>query len=163
MSEQRIVANKAVHFTYFIIDELGEQLEHSDIPIGYVHGANSPILAKIGESLGGHKVSDVIEITVSPEDGFGLYRPEMTFTDELDNVPPEFRQIGAEVEMKNDDGEVRQFRVSTIEDGELTLDGNHPLAGKTLTFTITVTEIRDASTEEIVSGELADGPSGQLQ
>jgi len=163
MSEQRIVANKAVHFTYFIIDEHGEQLERSDIPIGYVHGANSPILPKIGESLGGHKVSDVVEITVGPEEGFGPRRPELSFTDDLDNVPPEFRQIGAEVEMQNDNGDVRPFRVSKIEDGKLTVDGNHPLAGKTIDFTITITEIRDAGNQEIASGQVSEGPFGQLQ
>ena len=163
MSEQRIVANKAVHFTYFINDEHGKQLERSDIPIGYIHGANSPILPRIGESLGGHKVGDVVEITVSPEQGFGPHLEEMTFTDEINNVPPEFRQIGAQVEMQNDNGDVRPFRVARMEDGKLTLDGNHPLAGKTLTFTVAITEIRDASTEEISSGQLADGPHGPLQ
>ena len=163
MPEQRIVANKVVHFTYFIVDQQGKQLERSDVPIGYVHGANSPILPKIGESLGGHKVGDVIEITLSPEEGFGPYREEMTFTDELSNVPAEFRQIGTQVEMQNDNGDVRQFRVAAITDDKLTLDGNHPLAGKTLTFTVTITEIRDASTGEIASGQLADGPDGQLQ
>jgi FKBP-type peptidyl-prolyl cis-trans isomerase SlyD len=163
MSDQRIVANKAVHFTYHIIDEHGTQLEHSDIPIGYVHGANSAILPKIGESLGGHKVGDVIDITVSPEEGFGPYLKELTFTDDVDNVPPEFRQIGADVEMRNEQGEVRQFHVAKIENGKLTVDGNHPLAGKTLRFTVTITEIRDASNEEIANGQLVDGPHGQLQ
>lgn len=163
MAEQRIMANKAVHFTYFIVDENGEQLERSDVPIGYVHGANSPILPRIAESLGGHKIGDVVEITVTPEQGFGPHRPEMTFTDDLDNVPAEYRQVGTQVEMRNDSGDVRPFRVVSVDDGKLTLDGNHPLAGKTLTFTVSITEIRDASTEEIASGQLDDTPHGQLQ
>jgi len=163
MSDQRIVANKAVHFTYFISDENGGQLESSDIPIGYIHGTNSPILPKIGAALGGHKVGDVIEIDVGPADGFGPYRPDLTFTDDVANVPAEFQQLGAQVEMKNEAGEMRQFRVSRIEEGKLTLDGNHPLAGKTLQFTVTITEIRDASNDEISSGQVVDGPSGPLQ
>ena len=163
MPEQRVMVNKAVHFTYFIIDESGEQMERSDIPIGYIHGANSPILPKIGESLAGHKVGDVIEVTVSPEDGFGPHRSEMTFTDDIDNVPPEFRHIGAEVEMQSDNGDVRKFRVSRIDDDKLTVDGNHPLAGQTISFHITITEIRDAGNEEIASGKLEDGPFGMMQ
>ena len=163
MSEQRIVANKAVHFTFSIADENGEQLEHSDSPIGYVHGAHSPILPKVSDALGGHKVGDVVEICITPTDGFGPYLPEMTFTDDIDNVPEKFRQLGAEIEMKNDSGEARPFRVSKIEDGKLTLDGNHPLAGKTLHFSVTITEISDASNAEIASGHLQDGPHGQLQ
>jgi FKBP-type peptidyl-prolyl cis-trans isomerase SlyD len=52
----------------------------------------------------------------------------------------------------NDAGESRKFTVSRIENGRLTVDGNHPLAGKTITFNITVTRIRDASAEEAANG-----------
>jgi FKBP-type peptidyl-prolyl cis-trans isomerase SlyD len=50
--------------------------------------------------------------------------------------------------MQNDQGEVRSFFVSRIEDGKLTVDGNHPFAGKTLTYAVTVLEVRDASEQE---------------
>ena len=54
--------------------------------------------------------------------------------------------------MMNDAGESRKFTVSRIENGKLTVDGNHPLAGKTITFNITVTRIRDATAEETADG-----------
>ena len=163
MSEQRVAANKAVHFKYYITDDSGDQVERSDIPVGYVHGGNSPILPKLGVALAGHAVNDSVEVTVSAAEGFGPHRPELTFTDDLDNVPPEFRHVGAEVEMQNDSGESKKFVVSRVENGKLTVDGNHPLAGKTITFHLTITEIRDASNEEIASGQLSDGPFGPLQ
>lgn len=163
MPDHKVSANKAVHFTYFIIDQSGDQVERSDIPIGYIHSVTSQILPKLAESLEGHSVGDVVQVEVAPEDGFGPHRPEMTFTDDLSNVPEEFRAIGAEVEMQNEQGEVKKFRVSKIEGDKLTIDGNHPFAGQTINFTVTITEVRDASNEEIASGQVADGSFGQLQ
>jgi FKBP-type peptidyl-prolyl cis-trans isomerase SlyD len=60
--------------------------------------------------------------------------------------------VGAEVEMMNDQGDSRKFTVTRIENGQLTVDGNHPMAGKTIVFRIKVTEIRDATAEEIANG-----------
>ena len=158
-----MAVNKAVHFTYFITDDSGAQVERSDIPVGYIQGANSSILPKIGEVLAGHVVGDQVRVTVSPDEGFGPRREDLTFSDDLANVPPEFHQVGAEVEMQNDRGESKKFVVSKIEGDKLTVDGNHPLAGKTITFHLTLTEIRDASNEEIASGQVSEGPFGQLQ
>ena len=57
-------------------------------------------------------------------------------------MPPQFRHVGAEVPMQNDRGETRTFFVTRIEDGKLTVDCNHPFAGKTLIFAVTITDIR---------------------
>jgi FKBP-type peptidyl-prolyl cis-trans isomerase SlyD len=89
---------------------------------------------------------------LTPEEGFGPHDESLTYTDDLDNVPPEFRRIGAEVEMMNDQGDARKFIVTRIEDGRLTVDGNHPLAGKLITFNIKIVGIRPASEEEIANG-----------
>jgi FKBP-type peptidyl-prolyl cis-trans isomerase SlyD len=70
----------------------------------------------------------------------------------IENVPDEFRRIGADVEMMNDQGDSKKFTVTRIEDGKLTVDGNHPMAGKTIIFRIKVTDIRDATPEEQVKG-----------
>jgi FKBP-type peptidyl-prolyl cis-trans isomerase SlyD len=76
----------------------------------------------------------------------------LTYTDELENVPPEFQHVGAEVEMLNDQGESMKFTVTHIENGNLTVDGNHPMAGKAITFHISVIGIRDADAEELAKG-----------
>jgi FKBP-type peptidyl-prolyl cis-trans isomerase SlyD len=103
-------------------------------------------------------VGDILEVAISPEEGFGPHDPAMTFTDDIENVPPQFREIGAQVEMQNEDGEVKTFMVSRIEDGKLTVDGNHPFAGKNITFIVKVTEVRDATPDEINSGRLDEQP-----
>ncbi len=148
MSDPVVSKNKVVAITYSIIDASGVILEQSDIPVYYVHGGPNDMFPDVEEALDGKTLGDSVEVVLPPEKAFGYHDPSMTFTDDIDNVPPEFRRVGAEVEMQNDRGEVRSFFVSRIEDGKLTVDGNHPFAGKTLTYAVTVADIRDASEEE---------------
>ena len=93
-----------------------------------------------------------LSVSLSPGEGFGEHLEELTYVDELDNVPEEYRHVGAEIEFQNDIGESRIFRVTHIDSDTLTVDGNHPFAGKNLVFTITVQAVRDASAEEISRG-----------
>lgn len=153
MSDQRISRNKVVQFTYSISDEDGNIVEQVDLPVKYVHGASDMgLIERVERALEGCKVGDQIEVEVPPSEGFGEFDPSLTFSDDLDNVPPQFRQVGAQVEMANDAGETKAFIVTSIEDGKLTVDGNHPLAGKTAKFSVTVQDVRDATPEEILNG-----------
>ena len=152
MSDQSVSQNKVVSFVYSIVDESGELLEQSDIPISYVHGGKHDLFEKVEAGLDGCVAGDTIEVSLTPEEGFGARDPELTYTDKLENVPDEFRSIGAEVEMMNDQGDSRKFTVTRIEKGKLTVDGNHPMAGKAITFRIKVTDIREATAEEIANG-----------
>ncbi len=145
----KVAKNKAVYVTYSILSEQGEILERSDIPVGYVHGVGSDLLPRVEERLAGCEVGDTVEVVVPPEHGFGPHRPELTFTDDIDNVPPQFRFVGAEVQMQNEQGDVHNFIVSHIADGKLTVDGNHPFAGKTIRFIVEVVDVRDATPDEI--------------
>lgn len=151
-----VTANKAVFFTYSITDETGEVVEQSDLPIGYVHGVEGDIIEKLESTMDGRSIGDKLDVMLTPTEGFGETDPDLTFTDDLINVPPEFHSVGAEVEMKNDQGEVKKFVVSKIENGKLTVDGNHPLSGKNITFHITITDIRDADQQEIQAGRPVD-------
>jgi FKBP-type peptidyl-prolyl cis-trans isomerase SlyD len=152
MTEDFVGQNKVVTFTYSIMEEGGEILEQSDLPISYVHGGKHDLFEKIEQELEGCVENDVVQVTLTPEEGFGQYDASLTYVDDLENVPEEFRRIGAEVEMMNDKGESRKFKVTRIEDGKLTVDGNHPMAGKHIIFNIKVVGIRDASPEEVSNG-----------
>jgi FKBP-type peptidyl-prolyl cis-trans isomerase SlyD len=147
-----IKKDKLVSLTYTITDVNGGILERIDMPVNYVHGRDSQVIEKVEKALEGCALGDEISVELSPEEGFGEHQPELTFVDDIDNVPPEFRHVGAEVEFQNDKGESRMFRVSKIEDGKLTVDGNHPFAGKVITYNIKVTAIRDATPDEITNG-----------
>ena len=152
MSEQFAGQDKLVTFTYSIVDESGEILEQSDIPINYVHGGKNDLFEKVEQALEGSVIGDTVEVTLTPEEGFGEHDPQLTYTDELEKVPPEFQHVGAEVEMLNDQGDSRKFTVTHIENGKLTVDGNHPMAGKAITFHISVIGIRDATADELANG-----------
>ena len=143
---------KVVAITYSIVSDSGEILEQSDIPLYYAHGGVNQMFPDVEAELEGQGIGDTVEVVLPPERAFGAHDPELTFVDDIDNVPPEFRQVGAEVQMQNDSGETRTFFVSKIEDGKLTVDGNHPFAGKTLTYSVTVNDIRDATDEEMKNG-----------
>jgi len=152
MTDQFVEQNKVVSFVYTIVDNQGSLLEQSDIPISYVHGGKHDLFEKVEQALDGAVVGDIVEVSLTAEEGFGVRDPELTYTDAIENVPDEFRRIGAEVEMMNDQGDSKKFVVTRIEDGKLTVDGNHPMAGKTIIFRISVTDIRDATPEEQANG-----------
>lgn len=149
---QRIGKHKAVTLTYRISDSAGRTVEQNDLPVGYVHGTGSGLFAKVEQALAGHVSGDRVEVTLDPDEAFGDHDPALTFSDDLDHVPPQFRRLGAEVEMVNERNEPRTFRVTGIADGRLTVDGNHLLAGQTVTFHVHVREVRDATADEIAAG-----------
>ena len=160
MSEEIVAKEKAVYVTYSIIDQSGNVFEQSDLPIGYVHGAGSGLFEKVEEALEGCQVGDKVEVILSPEEGFGHSDPSLIYTDDLDNVPHEYRHVGAKVEFQNDSGDVMEFTVTRIENGTITIDANPPLAGQTIKFVVTVAMIRNATLDEIVSGRPDTGENG---
>jgi FKBP-type peptidyl-prolyl cis-trans isomerase SlyD len=151
-NRQFVTKGKVVTITYRIYDEQGELVEQSDIPVDYVHGADNDMFAKVEKALEGKAAGDTVEVVLPPDEGFGYPDPSLTFTDDLENVPPEYRQVGARPMFQNEQGDVTEFVVSKIENGKLTVDGNHPFAGKTMTFKVDVVAIRDATAEELDGG-----------
>jgi FKBP-type peptidyl-prolyl cis-trans isomerase SlyD len=151
-----------VYITYSILDARGMVVEQHDIPVGYVQGANSGILPAIEAAVAGHKVGDRVEITLSPEEGYGLRDESLVFQDDIENVPPQFRRIGAEVMFENEAGETKVFYVTAIEDGKVTVDGNPSLAGQSVTCLINVMDIREATPEEIRNGRPLDVQTGTV-
>ena len=149
--------HKVVTFTYVIKDQQGQLQEQSDIPLSYLHGNDERMFPKVAEALEGTSVGDTVEVTLMPEEGFGLPDPTLTYSDKIENVPPEYQHIGAEAMFQNEQGETTTMTVVKVENGMVTLDGNHPFAGKTMTFIITVKAIRDATAEEVGSGSVAEG------
>ena len=156
MSET-ISINKFVELTYRIIDQSnGEVIEQVEEPLGYVQGDNSLLFNQVTKELEGKCVGEEVEILLKAEDAFGKKADELIFTDDINNVPVEYRFIGASVTMQNDKGGTKDFIVSSIEDGKLTIDGNHPLAGKDIIFYVEILSIREATADEIIEGGKLD-------
>lgn len=148
MSDDVVRNGKYVSLTYTIADEAGQLVEQHDLPVGYVHGGDTQLLGDMDKAVAGHKAGDEVQLTLPAAQAFGQRDENLTFTDDIANVPPEFHRIGAEVLMQNDRGESRTFYVTRIDDDTLTVDGNHPLAGQNLKVTVRIHEVRDAQPGE---------------
>lgn len=157
-----VTQNTLVYITYSILDERGMVVEQYDIPVGYVQGANSGILPAIESAVAGRKVGERLEIKLTPEEGYGLRDESLVFTDDIDNVPPQFQRLGAEVMFENASGETKVFYVTAIEDGKLTLDGNPSLAGQSVTCLVNIMDMREATPEEIRNGRPLDVQTGTV-
>jgi FKBP-type peptidyl-prolyl cis-trans isomerase SlyD len=107
---------------------------------------------EVTKDLYGKKVGDIIEVPIDTAKLYGERDESLVFTDRIENVPEEFREIGMTITMANDKGEPRDFIVTRFDDKTLTIDGNNPLCGRDVTFMLEVLTIRDATEEEIDLG-----------
>ena len=153
-----VAKNKVVSLIYMVRNEKGEIFEYRDLPVSYVHGSGADLFPKIEQALEGRAVGDRVAVQLTPADAFGDRDPKLTFTDDIENAPPELRRIGAEFEAQNAKGESIVLVVTRVEADKITVDANHPLAGQTITFEVTVRDIRDATPEEIRNGR----PAGDM-
>lgn len=152
MSET-IQNNKFVELTYKVIDQKsGQVLTSVEFPLGYVHGQNDALAPHVLEQLEGKGTGDIIEVEIDCNRLYGPRDEKLVFTDRIENVPEEFREIGTTISMENDKGEVRQFIVTRMDDKTLTVDGNNPLCGRQVVFILEVLGVRDATEQEMEAG-----------
>jgi FKBP-type peptidyl-prolyl cis-trans isomerase SlyD len=153
MSET-IQDGKFVELTYKVTDrKTGHVLTQVEFPLGYVHGHNEILAPSVHMALTGKSAGDVIEVPIDGNQIFGLRDESLVFTDRIENVPEEYRQIGTSILMENDKGQTRSFLVTRIDDETLTVDGNNPLCGRSVVFKLEILTVRDATDEETRAGE----------
>jgi len=156
MSEM-IQNNKYVELTYKTIDKrTGSVLTHVEYPIGYVHGVSEALSPEVTAELEGRVTGDIIEVPIDCDKLYGPRDESLVFTDLIENVPEEYHEVGLTITMENEKGEPKNFIVTKIDDKTLTVDGNNPLCGREVVFTLEVTLVRDATDEEIAIGGKVD-------
>lgn len=155
-SNDIVAAQKVVTFTYVIKDSKGQVMEQSGLPMSYIHGVDGKMYPSAEKAMEGAKVGDEITVSISPEEGFGYPDPDLMYIERIENVPEEYRHIGAEAMFQNEQDETITMKVTRIDDEEITLDANHPFAGKTVVFVMTVMGVRDATDHEIGTGKVID-------
>jgi FKBP-type peptidyl-prolyl cis-trans isomerase SlyD len=144
---------KFVELTYKVTDrKSGHVLSSVEFPLGYVHGHNEILAPSIHKELAGKSAGDVIEVVIDGNRIFGARDESLVFTDHIENVPEEYRQIGTSILMENDKGHTRSFIVTRMDDETLTVDGNNPLCGRQVVFTLEILTVRDATDDEIKAG-----------
>jgi len=148
---------KFVELNYKVIDQkTGDVLVAVDFPLGYVHGVNDVLSEQVTNQLDGKKVGDIIEVPVDTKLLYGERDESLVFTDRIENVPEEYREIGMTITMENEKGEPRNFIVTRFDDKTLTVDGNNPLCGREVIFSLEILTIREATDEEIGLGGAVD-------
>jgi FKBP-type peptidyl-prolyl cis-trans isomerase SlyD len=148
-SSETVRDGKFVELTYKVTDrKTGHVLTRVEFPLGYVHGHNEILAPSVHRELEGKSAGDVIEVPIDGNRIFGPRDESLVFTDRIDNVPEEYRQVGTSILMENDQGQTRSFLVTRITDETLTVDGNNPLCGREVVFTLEILSVRDATEEE---------------
>jgi len=144
---------KLVELTYKVVDrKMGHVLTRVEFPLGYVHGHNEILAPAVHMQLEGRAAGDVIEVPINGNDIFGPRDETLVFSDALENVPEEYRQVGASILMENDRGQTRSFLVTHMDDETLTVDGNNPLCGREVVFALEILTVRDATEDEKRAG-----------
>ena len=152
MSET-IQDGKYVEVIYKVIDQkTGDVLVGVEFPIGYVHGANDILAPAVTDELEDKSVGEVIEIPIDCNELYGPRDETLVFTDSIENVPEEYRELGTTIVTENEKGEARSFIVTRVDDETLTVDGNNPLSGRNVIFKLEILNVRDATDEEIEFG-----------
>jgi FKBP-type peptidyl-prolyl cis-trans isomerase SlyD len=123
-----------------------------EFPLSYVHGHNEILAPSVHGELEGRSAGDVIEVPIDGNQIFGPRDESLVFSDHLDNVPEEYRQVGTSILMENDQGQTRSFLVTRMDDETLTVDGNNPLCGREVVFTLEILTVRDATEVETRAG-----------
>lgn len=159
----KIAKDSVVSLRYELFDSTGELLEKVDEQISYLHGGYDGIFPLVEEALHGKGVGDQCSVTMQPDDAFGEYDHSLVEVEARSSFPKEVA-VGMQFEggpEGADDDDFLLFTVIDVTDDEVTVDGNHPLAGKTLTFNCTVTGVRKATEEELAHGHV-HGEGGHL-
>ncbi len=149
MSDTTITTGKVVFFHYTLTNDTGEVIDSSRgrDPMPYLHGASN-IVPGLEKQLEGKALGAKLVAVVAPEEGYGLRQgdpmpvPKDQFPDEMEIMPG--------MQFFGEDPEGRKFPlwIAKVEDEQVLVDLNHPLAGVTLNFDVEVMSMRDASDEE---------------
>ncbi|MCL6556190.1 MAG: peptidylprolyl isomerase [Burkholderiales bacterium] len=156
----QIVKDSVVSLTYSLYDSQGNLLEESKEPISYLHGGYDNIFPLVESSLQGKQPGDTVTLSLAPEDAFGEYDASLVRVEPRSVFPVTDIRVGMQFEggVEGSD-EMILYTVTDVTEDTVVVDGNHPLAGRSLRFTCTVTDVRPATPEEIAHGHV-HGPHG---
>jgi FKBP-type peptidyl-prolyl cis-trans isomerase SlyD len=148
-----------VTIDYTLTDEDGGELDTSrgGSPLTYLHGAGS-IIPGLERALTGRSAGDELAVTVRPEDGYGLRDEDLVQSLPRRNFPAGDIEVGTRFQAEGPDGS-HIVTVVAFDGDSVTIDANHPLAGSTLTFAVSIRDVRASTAEERKHGHV-HGPGG---
>ncbi len=151
----QIAADKVVTIHYTLKDDAGGIVDTSDggEPLAYIQGHGS-LVHGLEKALEGQEAGGALAVSVPPEEGYGKHDTQL-----IQKVPKRSMQGAGEIrkgmqfQARTPEG-MRVFTVTAVVGDMVTLDGNHPLADKTLHFDVKIVDVRDATTEELEHGHV---------
>ena len=149
----QVANNTVVAVDYTLTGSDGEVIDSSQggEPLSYLHGAGG-IIPGLERELEGKSVGDQLQVVVQPEDGYGEYNDALVQTlprEDFSAVAD--LEVGLQFQVESNVGPI-VVTITQITDDEVTIDGNHALAGEVLNFDVTIREVREATAEEIDHG-----------
>ena len=157
----QILEQKVVTMNYEVVDDQGQLIDRSEEggPLAYIHG-NGQLIPGLETALEGRSKGDKVAVDVAPEQGYGERDEEgvqIVARNQFDDSVE--IEVGMQFEAQDDDEGHQIVTVVAVDGENITLDTNHPLAGKNLRFEVEILDVRDASTEELSHGHV-HGPGG---
>ncbi|HUN75727.1 MAG TPA: peptidylprolyl isomerase [Steroidobacteraceae bacterium] len=155
-----IKQDSVVTIHYTLKDDSGEIIDESapDHPLTYLHGRGN-LIPGLERELQGKQAGDKLNVAIAPADGYGDYddalvqRIPRRALKGVSSVKP-----GMQLRTQTEHGP-RTVVVTRVTGDIVTVDGNHPLAGKKLNFEVEIAGVRDATAEELQHGHV-HGPGG---
>lgn len=130
----------SIEYTLTLPDKTKIESNVGETPLIYTQGSRD-ILATLQAALLGLKVGDTKEITLKPEEAYGAFDPKALLEVKKSLVPENLRAVGKQLVGRDAGGRIQRFKVHEIKEETVILDFNHPLAGKTLVFTVKVVKV----------------------
>ncbi|MBU0621502.1 MAG: peptidylprolyl isomerase [Gammaproteobacteria bacterium] len=152
----KIAKNAVVSLTYELSDASGALIEKTSEPISYLHGGYDGIFPLVEEALDGKDEGDKFSVAMEADDAFGEYEHDLVRVEPRNMFPADVA-VGMQFEggaEGDEDEDFMLYTVTEVTDDEVTVDGNHPLAGKALNFSGVITGVRAASAEELSHGHV---------
>lgn len=151
----QIAERTVASFHYTLTDDSGNVIDSSQgrEPLVYLHGVGN-IVPGLEKAMVGKQVGDAFNVVVSPEEGYGVPNEML-----IQTVPRaafqgvDSLEVGMQFTAQTGQGALSVV-IAKIEGDEVTVDGNHPLAGQNLNFAIDITDVREASVEEVLHGHV---------
>jgi len=159
-ANMKVGKDKVVLMHYTLKNDAGEVIDSSDgaDPLPFLQGHGN-IIPGLESALEGSKVGDKLDVSIKPKDGYGE-----RMQDAIQEIPSSALQdidevkVGMQLQSQDQDGNAFLVNVTKIEDDKITVDANHPLAGQTLHFSVSIESVRKAEAEELSHGHVhADG------
>lgn len=148
----KISRNHVVTLRYQVADRSGKVVDAGLEPLVYLHGGYGGLFDALEVALQGKSEAETFSVELSADQAFGEYDQDLVSVEPRNAFPANI-QVGTQVELDAEDGEILSFKVTEIDGDNVVIDGNHPLCGMDLVFSGTIVAVRPATAKEIARGE----------